>query len=130
MHALLPNSPLSAEPQCSFGPRNVMSSSTPPPAPFSLKLLRPRLVICARFVRLNLLFKVGFSVLEIARIKRVVWGMSDPIRGGAQSKFNILNEADLNHAVEIQTDILEEPCRLLMQEFFQTLRSRKKNRMP
>jgi|TARA_A200000113_G_scaffold211079_1_gene211475 tRNA(adenine34) deaminase len=70
------------------------------------------------------------GALVLARIQRVVWGMSDPIRGGAQSKFNILNEADLNHTVETQTGVLEEPCRLIMQEFFQTLRSRKKNRIP
>lgn len=67
------------------------------------------------------------GALVLARIKRVVWGMSDPIRGGAQSKFNILNEADLNHAVETQTGVLEEPCRHIMQEFFRTLRACKKN---
>ena len=67
------------------------------------------------------------GALVLARIQRVVWGMSDPIRGGAQSKFNILHEADLNHSVDVTAGILEEPCREIMQSFFQRLRSRKKN---
>lgn len=67
------------------------------------------------------------GALVLARIQRVVWGMSDPIRGGAQSKFNILHDADLNHSVEITTGILEEPSREIMQSFFQGLRSQKKD---
>ncbi|MAS97320.1 MAG: tRNA adenosine(34) deaminase TadA [Pontiellaceae bacterium] len=67
------------------------------------------------------------GALVLARIQRVVWGMSDPIRGGGQSKFNILNEADLNHSVDVTTGILEEPSREIMQSFFQKLRSRKKD---
>ena len=68
------------------------------------------------------------GALVLARIKKVVWGMTDPIRGGAISKFNILNDADLNHAVEVETGLLEFECKALMQEFFQNLRKNAKER--
>jgi len=66
------------------------------------------------------------GALVLSRMKKVVWGMTDPIRGGATSKFNILNEADLNHAVETDAGLLEAECRHVMQDFFQSLRERAK----
>ena len=68
------------------------------------------------------------GALVLSRMKKVIWGMTDPIRGGAVSKFNILNEADLNHAVETEAGVLDGECRLVMQEFFQNLRKASKNR--
>lgn len=68
------------------------------------------------------------GALVLARIKKVVWGMTDPIRGGAISKFNILNDADLNHAVEVETGLMEGECRGVMQQFFQALREDAKER--
>ncbi|WP_372797899.1 tRNA adenosine(34) deaminase TadA [Pontiella sp.] len=75
------------------------------------------------------------GALVLSRMKKVVWGMTDPIRGGAVSKFNILNEADLNHAVEVEAGLLEGECRYVMQAFFQNLRQaskdrKKQNRLP
>ncbi len=75
------------------------------------------------------------GALVLSRMKKVVWGMTDPIRGGATSKFNILNEADLNHAVEVEAGLMEGECRFIMQEFFQNLRQaskdrKKQNRLP
>ena len=68
------------------------------------------------------------GALVLARIKKVVWGMTDPVRGGAVSKFQILNTADLNHAVEIETGLMEPDCTAVMQEFFKTLRKSSKKR--
>ncbi len=68
------------------------------------------------------------GALVLARMKKVVWGMTDPVRGGAVSKFNILNEADLNHAVEIERGLMEDECRFVMQAFFQRLRADSKER--
>ena len=68
------------------------------------------------------------GALVLSRMKKVVWGMTDPIRGGAISKFNILNEADLNHAVEVVTGVMEPDCKIVMQQFFQDLRQRSKDR--
>jgi tRNA(adenine34) deaminase len=68
------------------------------------------------------------GALVLARMKKVIWGMTDPIRGGAVSKFNILNDADLNHAVVVETGLMEEDCKAVMQGFFQDLRQRSKDR--
>jgi tRNA(adenine34) deaminase len=68
------------------------------------------------------------GALVLSRVNKVVWGMTDPVRGGAVSKFNILNEADLNHAVEIETGVMEADCKAVMQGFFQDLRQRSKER--
>jgi tRNA(adenine34) deaminase len=66
------------------------------------------------------------GALVLARIEKVVWGMTDPIRGGAISKFQILDTADLNHRVEVETGIMENDCKAVMQNFFQTLRRKAK----
>lgn len=66
------------------------------------------------------------GALVLARLHKVVWGMTDPIRGGAISKFKILNDADLNHAVEVETGLMEDECKAVMQDFFQALRQRSK----
>jgi len=68
------------------------------------------------------------GALVLSRMKKVVWGMTDPVRGGAVSKFNILNEADLNHAVDVETGLMEDDCRAVMQDFFQDLRQQSKDR--
>ena len=68
------------------------------------------------------------GALVLARVEKVVWGMTDPLRGGAVSRFNILNDADLNHAVEVETGLMEEECRAVMQGFFQNLRQQSKAR--
>ncbi len=68
------------------------------------------------------------GALVLARMKKVVWGMTDPVRGGAVSKFQILNTADLNHAVEVETGLMEPDCKAVMQAFFQNLRQSAKER--
>jgi len=62
------------------------------------------------------------GAIVLARIPTVVWGMSDPLRGGAVSKFNILQSDTLNHRVDCITGILEEECKEVMQEFFKRRR--------
>jgi len=68
------------------------------------------------------------GALVLARIEKVIWGMTDPVRGGAVSKFNILDDADLNHHVEAQTGVMEEECKAVMQDFFGELRRKAKDR--
>ena len=68
------------------------------------------------------------GALVLARMKKVVWGMTDPVRGGAVSRFQILNTADLNHAVEVETGLMEPDCAAVMQEFFKNLRQSSKKR--
>lgn len=68
------------------------------------------------------------GALVLARIRKVVWGMTDPVRGGAVSRFQILNTADLNHAVEVETGLMESDCTAVMQDFFKKLRETSKKR--
>jgi tRNA(adenine34) deaminase len=58
-----------------------------------------------------------------ARIPLVVWGMTDPQRGGCVSLFKILQSGELNHRAEILAGVLEDESRELMQEFFKKRRS-------
>ncbi len=68
------------------------------------------------------------GALVLSRIKKVVWGMTDPVRGGAVSRFQILNTADLNHAVEVEMGLMESDCTAVMQKFFKNLRESSKQR--
>lgn len=61
-----------------------------------------------------------------ARIKRVVWAMTDQKCGG-MSKFNILSNNDLNHKVIVEGGILEDESSKLIQKFFSKIRKKKKN---
>ena len=67
------------------------------------------------------------GAIVLARLKKVVWGVDDPKRGGARSKFEILDHADLNHRVEIQTGVLKAECKGLIQSFFRERRNEKKD---
>ncbi len=57
-----------------------------------------------------------------ARIPRVVWGMSDPLRGGAVSQFQILHSDSLNHRAECVAGVLEDECTSVMKDFFRMRR--------
>ncbi len=62
------------------------------------------------------------GAIVLARIPLVVWGMSDPLRGGAVSRFQILQTAELNHRSEVLTGVLEAECAALIKEFFKKRR--------
>lgn len=66
------------------------------------------------------------GAIVLARLKKVIWGCDDPKRGGARSKFEILDHADLNHRVEIQTGVMEAECKSLLQDFFRERRKENK----
>ena len=58
-----------------------------------------------------------------ARVKRVVFGATDPRTGAAGSMFNILNTSKLNHTIEIEQGVLENECAQLLKEFFKKKRN-------
>ena len=62
------------------------------------------------------------GAIVLARIPLVVWGLSDPQRGGAVSRFQILQTAELNHRAEVLTGVLEEECAALIRNFFKKRR--------
>ncbi|MDZ4199402.1 MAG: tRNA adenosine(34) deaminase TadA [Kiritimatiellia bacterium] len=65
------------------------------------------------------------GALVLARIPLVVWGLTDPLRGGAASLFQVLQQADLNHRAEMIAGVLEDECRETLQEFFRRRRTEK-----
>lgn len=66
------------------------------------------------------------GAIVLARLPLVVWGMTDPIRGGAASLFQVLQQADLNHRADHVAGVLEEECRAVMTNFFAALRQARK----
>ena len=67
------------------------------------------------------------GAIVLARIPLVVWGLSDPLRGGAVSRFQILQSAELNHRAEVLSGVLEDECAALIKEFFKKRRLENKN---
>ena len=67
------------------------------------------------------------GAIVLARIPLVVWGMSDPLRGGAVSRFQILQTAELNHRSEVLSGVLEDECAALIKDFFKKRRLENKN---
>lgn len=57
-----------------------------------------------------------------ARPDVVVWGLSDPDRGG-ESVFNILSSPKTNHRPKIFTGILETECKAQFTDFFKRRRN-------
>ena len=64
------------------------------------------------------------GAIVLARIPLVVWGLSDPKRGG-HSVFSILNHEGLNHRPEILAGVMETECRERFQAFFKEKRGLK-----
>ena len=62
------------------------------------------------------------GAIVLARIPLVVWGLSDPLRGGAVSRFQILQSAELNHRAEVLSGVLEDECAALIKDFFKKRR--------
>jgi len=57
-----------------------------------------------------------------ARVKRLVFGTRDEKWGAAGSLYNFSEDTRLNHRPEIVEGILQNECRELIQQFFQTRR--------
>lgn len=60
-----------------------------------------------------------------ARIKRVVYALSEPKYGGLGSLINFNDLQGINHRVEVTSGILEEEVKDLMQDFFRKIRKQK-----
>lgn len=61
------------------------------------------------------------GAIVLSRVSLVVWGLSDPKRGG-HTVFSILNHPGLNHHPEILCGIEEQACKSVFQSFFRARR--------
>ena len=59
-----------------------------------------------------------------ARVAKVVFGTGDPNWGAAGSLYNLAADMRLNHQPEILSDVCQDECRTLMQDFFRTRRTK------
>lgn len=62
------------------------------------------------------------GAIILARVNRVVWGVSDPKRGGS-TVFDIFRHPGINHHPEFTCDVLEGPCKAVLQDFFRRRRA-------
>lgn len=61
-----------------------------------------------------------------ARIKRLVFGASEPKAGAVCSRLHLLDGAHFNHAIVYEQGILAAQCAQMISEFFQHRREQKK----
>jgi tRNA(adenine34) deaminase len=59
-----------------------------------------------------------------ARVRRLVYGARDERFGAVESQFRLCDTSSLNHRMEITSGVLEEECRIIMQEFFKARRTK------
>ncbi len=57
------------------------------------------------------------------RIRRVIFGCSDPRSGGAGGIINLLQHPALNHHCEITAGVLQSECASILQDFFRKKRA-------
>ena len=56
------------------------------------------------------------------RIRRVIFGCTDPVAGAAGSLMNLLQMPALNHRCDIASGVLQEECATILQDFFRKRR--------
>jgi tRNA(adenine34) deaminase len=57
-----------------------------------------------------------------ARVRRLVYGATDPKGGGVRSLYFLLEDERLNHRVEVTPGVLLDECREILRQFFQERR--------
>lgn len=62
------------------------------------------------------------GVLVWSRVHRLVYGVRDEKAGAVRSRACLLEEGLFNHSVVVVEDVLTDPCREILQEFFRARR--------
>src|SRR6266571_684696 len=63
------------------------------------------------------------GALVHTRIRRVIFGCTDPAAGAAGSVMNLLQMPVLNHRCDIASGVLQKECAALLQDFFRKRRN-------
>lgn len=82
-----------------------------------------RLDDCTLYVTLEPCQMCAGAIIQ-ARIPRVVIGADSDKAGSGGSIINILQNPDFMHQAVVERGVLEEPCRVLLKQFFKELRTR------
>lgn len=91
----------------------------------SRKLDTWRLEGCTIYVTLEPCVMCTGAIIQ-SRLDKLVIGTMDEKTGACGSVLNILKDYKFNHIVEVEKGIMEKECKEILQEFFKTLRKRKK----
>ena len=83
-----------------------------------------RLPECELFVTLEPCAMCAGAMLH-ARLKRVIFGASDPKTGAAGSVIDLFAQAKLNHQTAVQGGVLAPSCAAVLQDFFKQRRTQK-----
>ena len=67
------------------------------------------------------------GALVLARLDRLVFGTDDPKTGACGSLYNIVQDARLNHRLEVTPHILQPDCQEQLQAFFRGRRQANAN---
>ena len=67
------------------------------------------------------------GAMVLARIKKLVYGTSDPKAGAAGSVINIVKNRKLNHKIKTIKNSMKNECSIPIKVFFTALRSKNKN---
>ena len=81
-----------------------------------------RLPECSLYVTLEPCTMCAGAIIQ-ARLKRVVFGATDPKTGAAGSVFEILGTRKLNHYVDVNGGVLADECGSLLSGFFKQRRN-------
>jgi tRNA(adenine34) deaminase len=82
-----------------------------------------RLLDCTLYVTLEPCPMCAGAIVQ-SRVKRVVYGTTDPKAGCAGTLMNLLQEPRFNHETELTSGILQPECSNLLTQFFRRLRKR------
>jgi len=80
-----------------------------------------RLVDCTLYVTLEPCVMCAGAMIH-ARLKRVVYGATDPKTGAAGGRFNLLTDPAHNHVLEVQGGCRAEASSNLLKNFFRSRR--------
>jgi tRNA(Arg) A34 adenosine deaminase TadA len=89
------------------------------------KLGNYRLTGCTLYVTIEPCAMCAGAMIQ-ARLRRVVFGASDPKAGASGTVLTVLNHPKLNHQVEIVRGVLAEECAALLRGFFGARRGKKR----
>ena len=88
------------------------------------KLQTWRLTGCTMYVTLEPCSMCAGSLIQ-SRLDKVVIGTMDEQTGACGSVLNLLADYKFNHIVQIETGIMQEECKTILQQFFKELRAKK-----
>jgi len=88
------------------------------------KLGNYRLSGCDLYVTIEPCAMCAGAIIQ-ARLRRLVFGASDPKAGAGGSALTVLNHPKLNHQLEVVPGVLAAECAQMLKDFFQRRRRKK-----